>query len=105
MAEVTLKAINKFYNGNILAVRDVNLKINEKEFVVFVGPSGCGKSTTLRVIAGLEHPTSGEIYIGDRLINNVPAKDRNIAIAENHNLFDNVHFQFISKSYLGNLIT
>jgi multiple sugar transport system ATP-binding protein len=80
MAQVVLKNINKLYGGDIPAVNDVNLRIEDKEFVVLVGPSGCGKSTTLRMVAGLEDPTSGSIYIGDKKINNVPAKDRNIAM-------------------------
>ena len=80
MAEVKLKNINKVYKGDILAVRDVNLDIKDREFVVFVGPSGCGKSTTLRMIAGLETVSKGEVYIGDRLVNDIPPKDRNIAM-------------------------
>lgn len=106
MTEVILKAIHKYYSGNIPAVKNVNLTINEKEFVVLVGPSGCGKSTTLRMIAGLEDPTSGEIYIGDRLINNVPAKDRNIAMVfQNYalyphmNVYHNMEFALRLRRY------
>jgi len=88
MAEVSLKNINKSYAGDVFAVKDVNLHIKDKEFVVLVGPSGCGKSTTLRMIAGLEQISKGEIYIGDRLINNVPAKNRNIAMVfQNYALY------------------
>ena len=65
MAEVILKSIGKSYDNGYEAVKDVNIDIQDKEFVVLVGPSGCGKSTTLRMIAGLEEITSGELYIGD----------------------------------------
>ncbi|MDD3296714.1 MAG: sn-glycerol-3-phosphate ABC transporter ATP-binding protein UgpC [Candidatus Omnitrophica bacterium] len=92
MAQVALKNINKLYNGNISAVKDVNLNIEDKEFVVLVGPSGCGKSTTLRMVAGLEDPTSGGIYIGDKKVNNVPAKDRNIAMVfQNYALYPHMN--------------
>ena len=88
MAEVTLKNISKSYPNGAVAVKDVNLKVEDKEFVVLVGPSGCGKSTTLRMIAGLEHPTQGEIYVGDKMVNGVPAKDRNIAMVfQNYALY------------------
>ena len=88
MAKVRLKNINKLYTGNVAAVKDVNLEIKDREFAVFVGPSGCGKSTTLRMIAGLETPSKGEIYVGDRLVNNVPPKDRNIAMVfQNYALY------------------
>ena len=88
MSEVKLKNVNKVYKGNISAVKDVDLEVRDKEFVVLVGPSGCGKSTTLRMIAGLETPTGGEIYIGDRLVNNIPPKDRNIAMVfQNYALY------------------
>lgn len=80
MASITLKGINKTYAGDVTAVSDFNLEIADKEFVVLVGPSGCGKSTTLRMIAGLEDITKGELYIGDRLVNDIPAKDRDIAM-------------------------
>lgn len=63
MSKLTLKNIYKVYDGGVMAVSDFNLEINDKEFIVFVGPSGCGKSTTLRMIAGLEEITSGELYI------------------------------------------
>ena len=80
MAGVVLKNVNKIFPGDVKAVIDFNLEIKDKEFVVLVGPSGCGKSTTLRMVAGLEEITSGEIYIGDRLVNDIPPKDRDIAM-------------------------
>jgi multiple sugar transport system ATP-binding protein len=80
MAELKLKKINKIYDNGVQAVFDFNMEIKNKEFIVFVGPSGCGKSTTLRMIAGLEEITSGELYIDDKLMNDVPPKDRNIAM-------------------------
>ena len=79
MARVLIKDASKKY-GEVLAVKDMNLEVKDKEFMVLVGPSGCGKSTTLRMVAGLEVVTSGEIYIGDRLINDVPPKDRRVAM-------------------------
>ena len=88
MAEVKLNKLSKVYKANILAVDDVNLNIKDKEFVVLVGPSGCGKSTTLRMVAGLEEPTSGEVAIEDKVVNNVPAKNRNIAMVfQNYALY------------------
>ena len=74
--------------GDFLAVRDFNMEIEDGEFIVFVGPSGCGKSTTLRMIAGLEEITVGELYIGDRLVNDVEPKDRDIAMVfQNYALY------------------
>ena len=88
MANVTLKNIKKVYEKNVVAVQEFSLTIADKEFVVLVGPSGCGKSTTLRMVAGLEEITSGEIYIGDRLVNDVPPKDRDIAMVfQNYALY------------------
>jgi multiple sugar transport system ATP-binding protein len=88
MAQVSLKNISKVFPGNIYAIKDINLGIESKEFVVFVGPSGCGKSTTLRIIAGLEDATEGQVYIGDQLVNNVPPKDRDIAMVfQNYALY------------------
>ncbi|MCX7950484.1 MAG: sn-glycerol-3-phosphate ABC transporter ATP-binding protein UgpC [Clostridiales bacterium] len=88
MAKVVLKNIYKIYSGNVNAVKDVNLDIEDKEFIVLVGPSGCGKSTTLRMIAGLEEISSGELYIGDKLCNDVPPKDRDIAMVfQNYALY------------------
>ncbi len=80
MATLQLKQINKIYDNKVQAVFDFNLNIEDKEFIVFVGPSGCGKSTTLRMIAGLEEITSGELYIDDQLMNDVAPKDRDIAM-------------------------
>jgi multiple sugar transport system ATP-binding protein len=87
MAEVRLEKIYKKFD-EVVAVNDFNLTIADKEFVVLVGPSGCGKTTTLRMIAGLETITGGNVYIGDRLINRLPAKDRNIAMVfQNYALY------------------
>ena len=80
MADVELKNITKIYSGNVKAVDNVSLKIEDGEFVVIVGPSGCGKSTLLRMIAGLEDITSGTLSIGGKPVNNVAAKDRDIAM-------------------------
>lgn len=80
MATLSLKNIDKIYDNNVQAVFDFNLDINDKEFIVFVGPSGCGKSTTLRMIAGLEDISKGELYIDDKLMNNISPKDRDIAM-------------------------
>ena len=88
MAQLHFKNVNKIYPNNVQAVFDFNLDVDDQEFVVFVGPSGCGKSTTLRMIAGLEEISSGEIYIDDVLINDVPPKDRNIAMVfQNYALY------------------
>ena len=80
MATLKLKSIKKVYDGGVTAVHSFDLEIEDKEFIVLVGPSGCGKSTTLRMVAGLEEITEGELYIGDRLMNDVPPKDRDIAM-------------------------
>ncbi len=88
MASVTLKNIYKKYPGGVVAVSDFNLEIADKEFIILVGPSGCGKSTTLRMVAGLEEISSGELYIGDRLVNDVDPKDRDIAMVfQNYALY------------------
>jgi multiple sugar transport system ATP-binding protein len=88
MAEVTLKDVNKVYPGNIKAVSDFSLQIQDGEFVVLVGPSGCGKSTTLRMVAGLEEISAGTISIGGRVVNHVPPKDRDIAMVfQNYALY------------------
>lgn len=104
MASITFKHINKTYPGNVTIVPDLNLEIADKEFVILVGPSGCGKSTTLRMIAGLEDITSGELYIGDRLVNDVAPKDRDIAMVfQNYALYPhmtvykNIAFRLIQK--------
>ena len=80
MATLSLKGVKKIYDGGVTAVHDFNLDIADKEFIVLVGPSGCGKSTTLRMIAGLEEISEGELYIGDKLMNDVEPKDRDIAM-------------------------
>ena len=88
MAGLSLRNIGKRYSGNVDAVKNVNLEIEDKEFVILVGPSGCGKSTTLRMIAGLEEITSGELYIDGELVNDVAPKDRNIAMVfQNYALY------------------
>jgi multiple sugar transport system ATP-binding protein len=88
MAKVELKGISKVYEGNVRAVDNANIVVEDKEFVVFVGPSGCGKSTTLRMVAGLEDITEGELYIDGELMNDVPPKDRNIAMVfQNYALY------------------
>lgn len=88
MAQVTLNNISKIYPGNVEAVRHLSLDVEDREFVVLVGPSGCGKSTTLRMIAGLEDVTKGEIWIGNKMVNDMPVKDRDIAMVfQNYALY------------------
>ena len=88
MASLSLRNIQKKYAGGVVAVSDFNLEIKDKEFLIFVGPSGCGKSTTLRMIAGLEDITEGELYIDDKLVNDVAPKDRDIAMVfQNYALY------------------
>jgi multiple sugar transport system ATP-binding protein len=88
MARVTLEGVGKIYPGNVRAVEDFNLEIADGEFVVMVGPSGCGKSTTLRMVAGLEEITEGMVKIGERIVNDVPPKDRDIAMVfQNYALY------------------
>ncbi len=88
MAKVELKGIGKIYDGGVRAVQNANITIEDKEFCVFVGPSGCGKSTTLRMVAGLEDISEGELYIDGDLMNDVPPKDRNIAMVfQNYALY------------------
>ncbi len=88
MATVTIRDLNKKYDGGFHAVKDVRLEIRDKEFMVLVGPSGCGKTTTLRMVAGLEEITSGEIRIGTRVINELPPMDRDIAMVfQNYALY------------------
>ncbi|UCF56330.1 MAG: ABC transporter ATP-binding protein, partial [Deltaproteobacteria bacterium] len=98
MANVLLKNITKTFD-EVVAVNNVNLEISDREFVVLVGPSGCGKTTTLRMIAGLEEITEGEVYINDRLVNKLAPKDRNIAMVfqsyalyPHMKVFDNIAF-------------
>ncbi|MDR5695935.1 MAG: ABC transporter ATP-binding protein [Armatimonadota bacterium] len=105
MAKVVLEGVTKRF-GNVVAVNDVTLEIPDKQFTVLVGPSGCGKTTTLRLIAGLEEPTEGNIYIGDRLVNDVPPKDRDIAMVfQNYALYphmtvyDNMAFGLKLRGY------
>ena len=88
MAEVLLKGVGKVYDGDVRAAKDVNITIEDREFVVLVGPSGCGKSTTLRMIAGLEDITEGEVSIDGKVVNDVPPKDRDIAMVfQNYALY------------------
>jgi multiple sugar transport system ATP-binding protein len=88
MAKVTLENIKKIYDKNVTAVEDFNLVIADKEFIVLVGPSGCGKSTTLRMVAGLEDISAGELYIDERQVNDIPPKDRDIAMVfQNYALY------------------
>jgi len=88
MDKIVVKELNKYYDNGFHAVKDVCFEAEDKEFVVLVGPSGCGKTTVLRLIAGLEEISSGEIWIGDRLVNKVPPKDRDIAMVfQNYALY------------------
>ena len=88
MASLSLRNMYKKFPGGVVAVSDFNLEIKDKEFIILVGPSGCGKSTTLRMIAGLEEISEGELYIGDRLVNDVAPKDRDIAMVfQNYALY------------------
>ncbi len=91
MASVTLEHVKKIYDNKVVAVHDFNLAIKDKEFVVFVGPSGCGKSTTMRMIAGLEDISEGTLKIGDRIVNDVEPKDRDIAMVfQNYALYPHI---------------
>ncbi|MGA2916821.1 MAG: sn-glycerol-3-phosphate ABC transporter ATP-binding protein UgpC [Sedimentisphaerales bacterium] len=106
MAQVLLKDIKKIYDNGFVAVRDINLSVNDKEFIVIVGPSGCGKTTVLRMIAGLEEITEGTVVISDRVVNDVPPKDRNIAMVfQNYALyphmtvFQNMAFSLKLRKY------
>src|SRR5438046_8524949 len=110
MAKVTVNHVYKIYpaekGSSVTAVDDVNLEIADREFVVLVGPSGCGKSTTLRMIAGLEEISRGDIYIGERRVNDVAPKDRDIAMVfQNYALyphmsvFDNMAFGLKLRKY------
>jgi len=111
MAQISLRDVTKIYKGDVKAVDNVSLGVENKEFMVLVGPSGCGKSTTLRMIAGLEEVTEGKIWIGDRMVNDVPAKDRNIAMVfQNYALyphmtvFENMAFGLKLRKYPKNEI-
>ncbi|RDI96352.1 sn-glycerol-3-phosphate ABC transporter ATP-binding protein UgpC [Meiothermus sp. QL-1] len=106
MAKIKLEHVYKRYGNKVTAVRDFNLETEDGEFVVFVGPSGCGKTTTLRMIAGLEEITEGKLYIGDRLVNDVPPKDRDIAMVfQNYalyphmNVYENMAFGLRLRRY------
>src|SRR5829696_8247850 len=88
MARVELEKVSKIYPGGVRAVNAIDLQIKDQEFIVLVGPSGCGKSTTLRMVAGLEEISEGEIKIGERVVNNVPPKNRDIAMVfQNYALY------------------
>ena len=88
MSEVLIKNMKKVYDNKVTAVHDVNLHIKDKEFIVLVGPSGCGKSTTLRMVAGLEDISGGELYIDGNLMNDIAPKDRDIAMVfQNYALY------------------
>ena len=102
-----IKTCYKIYDGGVTAVTDFNLEIADKEFIILVGPSGCGKSTTLRMIAGLEDISKGELYIGDTLANDVAPKDRDIAMVfQNYALYphmtvyDNMAFGLKLRKFL-----
>ena len=104
MSAIVLDKLNKHYGSLHHAVKDVDLTIADKEFVALVGPSGCGKSTTLRMIAGLEDISSGEIRIGDRVVNHLPPRDRDIAMVfqnyalyQHMSVYDNLAFGLRNK--------
>ncbi len=106
MAEVILKDVWKIFPGDVVAAREINLTVADREFMVLVGPSGCGKSTTLRMVAGLEEITRGTISIGGRIVNDVPPKDRDIAMVfQNYALYphmtvyDNMAFGLKLRKY------
>jgi multiple sugar transport system ATP-binding protein len=99
LAGVTFKNITKIFGKDVRAVDDLNLEILDREFMVLVGPSGCGKTTALRMVAGLEEASAGDIFIGDVRVNDVPPKDRDIAMVfQNYalyphmNVYDNIAF-------------
>src|SRR6187551_3653758 len=104
MAAISLRKLNKHYGSLFHAVKDVDLEIADKEFVALVGPSGCGKSTTLRMIAGLEDISGGEIRIGDKVVNHLPPRDRDVAMVfqnyalyQHMNVYDNLAFGLRNK--------
>ena len=106
MADVVFENVTKIYNGEVVGCKDVDLKINDKEFCILVGPSGCGKSTTLRTVAGLEEITSGNLKIDNQVVNNIPPKDRDIAMVfQNYALYphmkvaDNMAFGLKLRKY------
>src|SRR4028118_1377623 len=92
MAEVTMEEVTKIYGGDVTAVDKMSLDIPDGEFVVFVGPSGCGKSTALRMIAGLEDISGGKVFIGDRVVNDLPPRERDIAMVfQNYALYPHMN--------------
>ncbi|TMJ26580.1 MAG: ATP-binding cassette domain-containing protein, partial [Alphaproteobacteria bacterium] len=104
MASISLSKVNKHYGSLHHAVKDVDLEIADREFVALVGPSGCGKSTTLRMIAGLEDISSGEIRIGDKVVNHLPPRDRDVAMVfqnyalyQHMSVYDNLAFGLRNK--------
>src|SRR5438874_2094653 len=104
MAAISLSKLNKHYGSLFHAVKDVDLEIADKEFVALVGPSGCGKSTTLRMIAGLEDITSGDIRIGNKVVNHLPPRDRDVAMVfqnyalyQHMSVYDNLAFGLRNK--------
>src|SRR6187399_592245 len=104
MAAISLSKVNKHYGSLHHAVKDVDLEIADKEFVALVGPSGCGKSTTLRMIAGLEDISDGEIRIGDKVVNHLPPRDRDVAMVfqnyalyQHLSVYDNLAFGLRNK--------
>ena len=104
MAAISLSKLNKHYGSLFHAVKDVDLEIADKEFVALVGPSGCGKSTTLRMIAGLEDISSGEIRIGSKIVNHLPPRDRDVAMVfqnyalyQHMSVYDNLAFGLRNK--------
>lgn len=100
MAQVSIRKIHKVYDGDVQAVKGIDLEIEDHEFVVLVGPSGCGKSTTLRMIAGLEEISSGDILIGNRVVNDVPPRNRDIAMVfQNYALYP--HFSVFDNMAFG----
>jgi len=105
LADIVLEHLTKHF-GTVVAVEDLNLRVRDKEFLTLLGPSGCGKTTTMRLVAGLETPTSGNIYIGDRLINDVSPRDRDVAMVfQNYALYphmkvyDNLAFPLRMRKY------
>src|SRR5947199_8769663 len=105
MAQVAMRSLNKMYD-EVNAVKDVNLDIRDKEFVVLVGPSGCGKTTTLRMVAGLESITSGRVLINDKVVNELAPMDRDIAmgfqnyaLSPHMSVYDNMAFGLNSRQF------
>lgn len=99
MASLSLQHINKTYPNGFQAVKDFNLEIEDKEFIIFVGPSGCGKSTTLRMIAGFEEITEGDLYIDGKRVNETAPRDRGIAMVfQNYALYPHMTVEKISDT-------